>query len=249
MRSTANAPICRPAGNDKFRQTHMIPDLAVVIVAGGSARRFGGDKLLLELDGLPAFLHSVREFLPVAAPGCLVVVHPKDRRRELEETAERFLPGSGIVWAEGGAFRSASVRSGLDAVPLGNGIVAIHDAARPLASAALLERLVAEARYRGGAIPGKPVTDTLKRCDESGMIGETVPRAGLWRVETPQVFDLARLRCAYAQNPDADFTDDAGIYAAAGFPCSVLHNGEDNTKITYPADVARLERQFRERRK
>ena len=224
----------------------MIPDLAVVIVAGGSARRFGGDKLMIELDGLPVFLHSVRAFLSVAAPGCLVVVHPSGRGEEFQEKAERFLPGARIVWAEGGSCRSASVRSGLAQIPLEAGIVAVHDAARPLASATLLERLVAETRRCGGAIPGKPVTDTLKRCGDSGLIEETVSRARLWRVETPQVFDLNNLRNSYARDPEADFTDDAGIYAAAGFPCSVAPNGEENLKITYPADVALLERRMRE---
>lgn len=221
----------------------MIPDLAVIIVAGGSARRFGGDKLMIELGGLPVFLHSVQKFLPVAAPGCLVVVHPAGRGGEFQAVAERFLPDAGIVWAEGGACRSASVRSGLARIPLEDGIVAVHDAARPLASAALLKRLVAEARRCGGAVPGKPVTDTLKRCGDSGLIEETVPRAGLWRVETPQVFGLANLRKAYERDPEADFTDDAGVYSMAGFGCAVILNEEENLKITYPADVALLERQ------
>ena len=74
-------------------------DLAVVIVAGGSARRFGGNKLLLELDGLPLFLHCVRRFLPAAAPGCLVVVHPRGGGDEFRLAAERFLPDAPIVWA------------------------------------------------------------------------------------------------------------------------------------------------------
>ena len=82
-------------------------DLAVVIVAGGSARRFGGNKLLLELDGLPLFLHCVRRFLPAAAPGCLVVVHPRGGGDEFRLAAERFLPDAPIVWTAGGAFRCA----------------------------------------------------------------------------------------------------------------------------------------------
>ena len=119
-------------------------DLAVVIVAGGSARRFGGNKLLLELDGLPLFLHCVRRFLPAAAPGCLVVVHPRGGGDEFRLAAERFLPDAPIVWTAGGAFRCASVQAGLAAIPLREGIVAIHDAARPLASVSLLETLAEE---------------------------------------------------------------------------------------------------------
>ncbi|WP_418393307.1 IspD/TarI family cytidylyltransferase [Victivallis lenta] len=223
-------------------------DLAVVIVAGGSARRFGGNKLLLELDGLPLFLHCVRRFLPAAAPGCLVVVHPRGGGDEFRLAAERFLPDAPIVWTAGGAFRCASVQAGLAAIPLREGIVAIHDAARPMASVSLLETLAEEARRSGGAIPGKPVTDTLKRSDGGGMIAGTVSREGLWRVETPQVFDLSRLRAAYAANPEVDFTDDAGVMEAAGFPCRVVHNPEENIKVTYPGDMALLNRHFPGRR-
>lgn len=215
-------------------------NLAVVIVAGGSARRFGCNKLLLELDGLPIFLHSVKRFLPVAAPGCLVVVHPSNAEEPFRRLAERFLPGAPIVWAEGGAFRCASVQAGLAALPQREGMVAIHDAARPLASLSLLNTLLDEARKTGGAIPGKPVTDTLKRSNGSGMIAGTVDREGLWRVETPQVFDLARLRAAYAISPETDFTDDAGVMEAAGFPCRLVHNPEENIKITYPRDLLLL---------
>ncbi|MDR0931562.1 MAG: 2-C-methyl-D-erythritol 4-phosphate cytidylyltransferase [Victivallales bacterium] len=227
----------------------MIPDLSIVIVAGGSGRRFGGDKLLFELDGLPVFLHSVKRFLPLAVPGKLTVVYPKGRGEEFTKCAEHFLPGEKIVWVEGGAIRTDSVRNGLEAIEPKTGIVAIHDAARPLASVDLLERLVAETRRCGGAIPGKIVTDTLKRCKESNLIEETVSRTGLWRVETPQVFHLAQLYRAYRQNPGADFSDDAGIYTYAGFTCAVLDNPDDNTKITYFNDIAKVEKQLRELRK
>jgi len=228
----------------------MAADLAVVIVAGGSARRFGGgNKLLLELAGLPLFLHCVKTFLPLTAPGCLVVVHPAGAGAEFRAAAERFLPEAPIAWTAGGAYRCASVRAGLAALPLECGVVAIHDAARPLASAALLETLADEARRTGGAIPGKPVTDTLKRSDASGLITETVDRSGLWRVETPQVFDLALLRAAYARFPDGDFTDDAGVMAAAGYACRIVHNQDDNLKITYPGDLEFLSGRIREARR
>ncbi len=209
----------------------MISDLAVIIVAGGSATRFGGNKLLMDFDGRPLFLHSVITFLPLAKH--LVLVTPRDARGEFRRAAGE-LP---ILWADGGAFRCKSVQSGLAAIPMKEGFVAIHDAARPLASQELLLALLEEARRHGGAIPGKPVTDTLKRTDAAGLITETVPRAGLWRVETPQVFDLAKLRAAYAKHPDIDFTDDACVMEAAGHRCKVLHNPADNTKVTYPGDL------------
>lgn len=82
--------------------------------------------------------------------------------------AERFLPDAPIVWTAGGAFRCASVQAGLAAIPLREGIVAIHDAARPLASVSLLETLAEEARRSGRRDSGQPVTDTLKRATEAG---------------------------------------------------------------------------------
>ena len=218
----------------------MYEDLGVVIVAGGSARRFGGDKLLCELDGMPLFLHSVRAFAPLAAPGCLVVVAPAAGVEHYRELCRRFLPEVEAVFAAGGETRPRSVRSGLDALRLERGFVAVHDAARPLADGPLLEELLAVARRCGGAIPGKPVTDPLKRAGADGAVAGTVEREGLWRVETPQVFDLVRLRQAYSSHPDAETTDDAGMMELAGYSCRMVHNPRENRKITYPGDLSLL---------
>ena len=117
----------------------MLDDTGMVIVAGGSARRFGGgNKLLIELAGMPLFLHTVRRFLPELA-GRIVVVVPRAERELFRSAADRFLPGHRLIWAEGGAIRSESVKNGLVALPDGVTIAAIHDAARPLATLALLE--------------------------------------------------------------------------------------------------------------
>ena len=138
----------------------MLDDTGLVIVAGVSARRFGGgNKLLIEIAGMPLFLHTVRRFLPELA-GRIVLVVPRAERETFRSAADRLLPGHSLIWAEGGAVRSASVKSGLAALPESVTIAAIHDAARPLANLALLEKLVERAREIGGAIPGKPVTDT-----------------------------------------------------------------------------------------
>jgi len=221
-------------------------DFAVVIAAGGASRRFGtGNKLLCDVQGKPLFLHCLGPFLRMAAPGCLVIVYPRGEETLFRNAAKPFLPETaGVVWVAGGACRSASVRAGLDAIPLKRGIVAVHDAARPLASKELLAKLIEEARRTGGAIPGKPVIDTLKRSGESGLVIETVDRSDMWQVETPQVFDLARLRAAYARFPDEDFSDDAGAMAAAGGACRIVNNPELNFKVTYPEDLERLRRIF-----
>ena len=99
---------------------------------------------------------------------------------------------------------------------------------------------LAVARRCGGAIPGKPVTDTVKRAGADGAVAGTVEREGLWRVETPQVFDLVRLRQAYSSHPDAETTDDAGMMELAGYSCRMVHNPRENRKITYPGDLSLL---------
>ncbi len=224
----------------------MVNDLGVIIVAGGSSRRFGGgNKLLLELDGIPVFCHSIRTFLPYAAQ--MAVVAPAGELETFRLLAEQFLPGNGARFVPGGAFRSASVQAGLRALEMNTGIVAVHDAARPLADGKLLLSLIERAREVGGAIPGKPVTDTLKRSDDSGLLCGTVDRDHLWRVETPQVFSAERLCAAYQLNPATDFTDDAGALSAAGFSCAIVSAPAPNPKITFAGDFAEVARLLAER--
>ncbi|MDD3885781.1 MAG: IspD/TarI family cytidylyltransferase [Victivallaceae bacterium] len=221
---------------------------AIIIVAAGSARRFGGgSKLLLELVGKPVFIHSLLALAPAARSGGLVVVVPAEEIDAFRAAAEKFACADGVIWAIGGAERSDSVRNGLAALRCdGNGVVAIPDAARPLVTLNLLDKLVKRALEVGGAVPGKPVTDTLKRTGGDGVIEATVSREALWSVETPQVFDLIRLREAYARISGIR-TDDAGVMEAAGFPCAVVENPEPNLKITFRRDTEHIAELLAER--
>lgn len=223
------------------------PDLGMVIVAGGGSRRYGsGNKLLENLDGIPLFLHSVRQFSPCCAAGGLVLVTPEAEQECFADWLRRDLPGRAVKLVTGGAVRSESVRNGLNALPPGLSLVAVHDAARPLATPALLARCVEAARRCGGAVPGRPVVDTLKAVDESGHVVETVDRGRLRRVETPQVFQFELLREAWRRAGEAgmEFTDDAAVMEFAGFPVEVVTHASDNLKITYPEDLAYLRWRF-----
>ena len=221
----------------------MIPDLGVVIAAGGSSRRYGGrDKLTEMLAGLPVLLHSVREFAPLTAPGNLIVAADKDALESYSALAARYLPQVAVKFVPGGADRTGSVRNALAALPLSSGIVAIHDAARPLATAGLLERLVARARACGGAIAATPVVDSLKRADGSGVfIAEPVARDGLFQAETPQVFDLEKFRAAYMMLGENSPTDDAEVMRMAGFQVELVCSKQWNLKLTYPEDLEKLQ--------
>ena len=217
-------------------------NIAVVIVGGGASRRYGsGNKLLTLLKGVPLFVYSLRNLAACAAPGNLIFVVPSGQRELFAEAADRFVPELEITWVDGGNSRPESVRNGLGAVSLKQGVVAIHDAARPLADANLLEALLQEMGELAGIIPGKPVTDTIKRCMPDRIIQETVDRTPLWRVETPQLFDVEKLRMAYASLGDAEPTDDAGVMEMAGFPVKIYRNSEMNLKLTYPEEFRLLE--------
>ncbi len=219
----------------------MIDELNFILVAGGSSSRFGGqNKLFQLLDGLPVWLHSVKTFLPVLSPQAMVVVTPPETRKEFEAQLFRYFPSASVIWADAGSYRGASVMAGLNAVKHSGAFVAIHDAARPLASVALLQNLLMLARRHGGAIPGKKVSDTIKKTGPDGVITAHIDRSDLWQVETPQVFDLQKLLAAYRQFGHIELTDDAAIFNAANFECAVFPNLDDNTKITYLADYAGL---------
>ena len=108
----------------------MIPDLGVIIAAGGSSQRYGEkDKLLEEIGGLPVFLHSIRNFLPLTAPGNLIVAVRSAALAEYRSLAEKYLPETHghVLWVSGGSDRVKSVTNALNALTLSSGIVAIHE--------------------------------------------------------------------------------------------------------------------------
>ena len=217
----------------------MTTPLHLILVAGGSSRRFGGDKLLADLNGAPVFVHALRRLVS-AVTGKFVLVVPRGRVREFQEAAFAFVRDLKLIWCEGGASRSESVRNGIAALGDVSGIAAVHDAARPLADAGLLKKLYDAAVVTGAALPGKAVTDTLWKGDGE-QIDSTVDRDGLFAVETPQLFNLELWHKAHELFPGADLTDDASLLRKAGFPVAlVVNNDQPNIKLTIPADLVIL---------
>jgi 2-C-methyl-D-erythritol 4-phosphate cytidylyltransferase len=197
-----------------------------IVVAGGSASRFGRPK----------------QFAPLG--GRTVLEHALDAARRHAEGVVLVLPvdvlGDGRCWpcelaVAGGATRSASVRAGLAAVPAACEIVVVHDAARPLASPALFAAVIEAVRAGAdGAVPGVPLSDTVKRVRD-GEVVETVERSSLVAVQTPQAFRAAALRRAHAAEPEA--TDDAGLLEAIGARVAVVPGDPANLKLTRPDDL------------
>jgi 2-C-methyl-D-erythritol 4-phosphate cytidylyltransferase len=196
-----------------------------IVVAAGSGSRFGGPKQFVELEG-----RRVVDWALVAsrsvADGVVLVVPPS----HLEDEA----PAADVVVA-GGATRSASVRAGLAAVPVGADVVVVHDAARPFAAPALFEAVVASVRAGAdAAIPGVPIADTVKRVVDGRVLG-TLNRDELVAVQTPQAFAADALRKAHAGGGEA--TDDAALVEAAGGRVMVVPGDPANAKITFRTDL------------
>lgn len=212
----------------------------LVVVAGGASRRFGGDKLLVELAGKPVLVHSLERLSPAAERVVLVV--PAGREEEFLRVVRRYLPEMRLTCVPGGAQRPESVRRGVAAAAADDDdLVAVHDAARPLASPRLLAELCREAARTGGAVPGFPQADALKRVDASGVVAEDVPRAGVWSVGTPQVFRAELLKRACCAPGAEQCVDDAEAVRRIGGRVAVVRCGEPNLKLTEREDLLRLE--------
>lgn len=210
-----------------------------VIVAGGASRRMGFDKLTADLGGKPVLAWSIETFSECRAIDAIVLVCAANTRQHFEEIARAAAPQKLRAVVEGGAHRHLSVAEGLDHVPQGATLIAVHDAARPLVSLAVIERCLESARNTGAAACAQPVTDTLKRINDEGLVVETVDRAHLWAVQTPQVFRAELLRHAYAEVMAAGtaVTDETSAVQAAGAPVALVESHEWNGKITFPDDL------------
>jgi 2-C-methyl-D-erythritol 4-phosphate cytidylyltransferase len=219
---------------------------AVILPAAGRSTRFGDPKqkkVYAELDGRAVWLRAIEPFVnrdDVAQT--IVVISPEDR--ELFE--RRFRPSvafMNIRVIDGGDERSDSVAKALEAVDPSCEFVAIHDAARPCLTAELIDAVFDAARRHGAALLAVPVTDTIKRVDpgpgDGRFTGETVPREGLYRAQTPQVFRRDWLMSAYANRArlGASVTDDTQLVEALGHRCAVVEGSPLNLKITTAADL------------
>ena len=203
-----------------------------IVVAGGSGQRFGQLKQYAMLAGRPVLEWAVSACRAHSAGVVLVVPDGASDDRH----------GADAV-VSGGATRADSVRCGLAAVPAGADVVVVHDAARPLASADLFGAVVAAVTEGGadGAVPGVPVRDTIKIVDESGRVTNTLDRATLVAVQTPQAFRAGVLRRAHREGPTGA-TDDAMLVEAVGGTVRVVPGEPGNLKITDPGDLPVAER-------
>lgn len=234
---------------DQFSPTQST--LGVVLVAAGRGERLGAGKpkAFVDLGGRTLLEHCVATIAALEEPGALVVVVPIDEVAGASLAVTAAAPAHS-QWAvsvvAGGRERHESVRHGFEALPATVEVALVHDAARPLTPGPLFERVADAVRTRGiSIIPVLPVADTLKRVGADGMVHETVDRAPLVAVQTPQGFPRALLASAHdalhALTADAQApTDDAEVVQRSGGAVGTVSGDTLAHKLTTPGDHALL---------
>ncbi|MEY5019372.1 MAG: 2-C-methyl-D-erythritol 4-phosphate cytidylyltransferase [Verrucomicrobiota bacterium] len=216
-----------------------IKSCCAIIVAAGSSRRLGQDKLTWTLDGVTVLRRSIDAFMKASTIDSIIVVCPKDRWDQIDH--ENFTKP--VTRIDGGKERQDSVAAGLAAIPADTQIVAVHDGARPLVSPHDIDRCVIAAAQFHAATLAHPATDTMKRSDENDFSTEPVDRLNLWCMETPQVFDAVLLRkaCDTIARQGISATDEVSAVEQLGTKVKFVESHSPNLKITTTADLALAE--------
>jgi 2-C-methyl-D-erythritol 4-phosphate cytidylyltransferase len=217
-----------------------------VLVAAGRGERLGGDrpKAFARLRGRPLLAEPLSRLEACEPIDAIVLVAPAGWEQPAILLAEELGVSKVTACVAGGDTRSASVRLGLDEVPEDAAIVLVHDAARPLLPAGLVARLL-DALGEGfdGAVPALPVSDTIKRATD-GIVSETLTRAELVAVQTPQAFVAGVLRAAASgEGPDC-----ASLVEAVGGRIKLVPGDEHLLKVTTSEDLRRVEAWLRAER-
>jgi 2-C-methyl-D-erythritol 4-phosphate cytidylyltransferase/2-C-methyl-D-erythritol 2,4-cyclodiphosphate synthase len=219
-----------------------------LIVAAGRGERLGAGlpKQYRHLAGRTVLRHAVEAFArhPRIDGGVRVAIGAGDAAAYAAATAGLDL----LPPVQGGGSRQETVRLGLESLAeLAPERVLIHDAARPLASAALIERVCAALDRHAAVLPALPVVDSLRRVEGSAVTGEAA-REGLVLAQTPQGFRYRSILEAHRAAAGRDgFTDDTAVAAAAGMEVAWVEGERGNMKLTLPGDLEAAERQLAER--
>ncbi|MDX2227974.1 MAG: 2-C-methyl-D-erythritol 4-phosphate cytidylyltransferase [Verrucomicrobiae bacterium] len=213
--------------------------ITAVIVAAGSSRRMGFDKLFTPLLGRPVIAHTLENFQNCAAIDEIAVVTRPERFTDFEDLKKQFSLDKVRHLVEGGAERQDSVLAGVKTARNRAELVAIHDGARPLCTPEMIEKTIGPARSHGASVAACKIVDTLKEADDRMGITRTVDRSRLWAVQTPQTFRTELILRAYetVMARGVTVTDDTAAVELLGEPVVLVDTGRANLKITTPEDL------------
>jgi len=214
-------------------------NLAVIIVASGSSRRMGIDKLTLPLQGKPVLQHSLDAFQYRSDAQQVILVTPLERWQLLKTTDK-------VIRVEGGSQRHDSVQNGLQHIAADITHIAIHDAARPLISQSQINAVFSAALRYKAATSARRITDTVKRSNDTDFTTANVNREHLWAMETPQIFEHQLLKQAYAKVTSNNLvvTDEVSALEHISYSTKLIHNPTPNLKITHPEDMEQAAQWF-----
>ena len=223
---------------------------AVILPAAGKSSRFGGGgaaavlglgapkkKTFQELNGRAVWLRAIEPFVNRADVVQRIVALSAEDLEWFKDKYRANLAFMDLMLIEGGTERADTVERALSQVRADIDFIAVHDAARPLLATEWIDAVFRAAEKTGAAIPGTPISSTLKLVAPDGRIVKTVPRDGLWAAQTPQVFRRQLLLDAYAQRGDFQPTDEAQLVERLGHPVTVVECSPMNLKITSQEDM------------
>lgn len=220
-----------------------VQDKALLVLAAGSSQRFQersfSSKLLFSWKGKPLLLHTL-EALSVLKAKQRLVICPPLAKEEFEGLLHKAgFSDYGVV--EGGKRRQDSVRKGLLHLTSCQRVY-IHDGARPCVSEELIQRLEGLSEQHHALIPVVPLTSSIKRVHDNGLVRDTLERSKLFEAQTPQVFEFESLRQLHCELADSEqeFNDDSAILEAYGREVMTCTGWRRNLKVTYPEDIERL---------
>jgi 2-C-methyl-D-erythritol 4-phosphate cytidylyltransferase len=216
---------------------------SAILVAAGKGVRMGMDKLWAQVAGQPVAAHSWLAFDQCACIDEVLVVIRQERREQFMQLAKMMELKKPYQLILGGAERQDSVWNGLQAISPRSNCVAIHDAARPCVTEALIEATVHAAREFGAAVAAQKVTDTIKESSDGAFITQHLDRSRLWSVQTPQCFRVEVIRRALEAVRRAGklLTDDTAACEEIGQPVRLVESPNPNPKVTVPDDLAWVE--------
>jgi 2-C-methyl-D-erythritol 4-phosphate cytidylyltransferase len=209
----------------------------VILVAGGRGTRMNSalPKQFIPIGGIPVILHTLLNFYSCSPVFFFIIALPDDLFGEFNQMAAAHCPQIKYRLSPGGATRFQTVKNALSLIT-SPGLIAVHDAVRPLVSHSVIDRCLAVAAREGSAIPVMEVNESLRWISPEGH--SPLDRSRCRLVQTPQVFRSDILLKAYLQEYKDLFTDDSSVVEAAGYPVSLVEGNRENIKITTPGDLA-----------